>query len=48
MSKHDDHDIPAPPLSLPQSQLEEAVKGRPLAAIVMAAIIGLLVGKFVL
>jgi len=41
----DEDTIDAPPLPPPGSQFEEAVSEHPLAAVILAALIGLLIGK---
>ena len=46
MPKEPDEDpIPAPPLPPPGSQFEEVIRQHPLAAVVIAALIGVLLGK---
>jgi hypothetical protein len=41
----DDDPIPAPPLPPPDSRFEEAVRRHPIAAVIIAALVGLLIGK---
>jgi len=41
----DDDTTPAPPLPPPGSRFEEVVREHPLAAVLLAALIGLLLGK---